>query len=50
MNKEQNTKKIKAKDALRKQEDFIANRVMAVFAGAAVMLWGWYIDKRKKTA
>ncbi len=40
MNKEQNVNKNRAKDDLRKQEDFVANRVMAVFSGAVVMLWG----------
>ena len=41
MNTEQNAKKNnKAKDELRKQEDFIASRVMAVFSGAVLMLWG----------
>ena len=40
LKKEQTIKKNKEKDELRKQEDFIANRVMAVFAGAVVMLWG----------
>lgn len=39
MKKEQ-TAKNKAKEDLRKQEDYIANRVMAVFSGAVVMLWG----------
>ena len=40
MNTEQNAKKNKAKDELRKQEDFVANRVMGVFSGAVLMLWG----------
>ena len=40
MKKEQIAKKNKAKEDLRKQEDFVANRVMAVFSGAVVMLWG----------
>ncbi|MBQ9925919.1 MAG: hypothetical protein IJO51_07855, partial [Clostridia bacterium] len=40
LKKEQISKKNKAKEELRKQEDFIANRVMAVFSGAVVMLWG----------
>ena len=39
MKKEQSAKKNKAKEDLRKQEDFVANRVMAVFSGAVVMLW-----------
>ncbi len=40
MKKEQIVKKNTAKEDLRKQEDFVASRVMAVFSGAVVMLWG----------